>query len=149
MFFKIGVLKNFATVKHLCWSLFLIKLKKEEAPRQVFSCEYCEIFKNSFLYRTTTSGGCFCQFDKRAYCLVLGICRSSFINQKDLYVCAEHVLYILLIETTPTHFCWLTCRKQKLVQSKTSLQGLFVLSGFWRFKQVFVHYLSSILMTCK
>ena len=82
MFFKIGVLKNFATVKHLCWSLFLIKLKKEEAPRQVFSCEYCEIFKNSFLYRTTTSGGCLCQFDKRAYCLVLGICRSSFINQK-------------------------------------------------------------------
>ena len=28
MFFKIGILKNFAnfTAKHLCWSLFLIKL---------------------------------------------------------------------------------------------------------------------------
>ena len=25
MFFKIGVLENFATGKYLCWSLFLIK----------------------------------------------------------------------------------------------------------------------------
>ena len=32
MFFKIGVLKNFAnfTVKHLCWSLFLIKLQAKK-----------------------------------------------------------------------------------------------------------------------
>ena len=31
MFFKIGVLKNFANFigKHLCWSLFLIKFKKK------------------------------------------------------------------------------------------------------------------------
>ena len=35
MFFKIGVFKHFATVKHLCLSLSLIKLKKEEALRQV------------------------------------------------------------------------------------------------------------------
>ena len=47
MFFKIVVLKNFAnfTGKHLCWSLFLIKL---QAHRQVFSCEICEICKNIF-----------------------------------------------------------------------------------------------------
>ena len=82
MFFKIVVLKNIATVKHLCWSLFLIKLKKEEAPTQVFSYEYSEIFQNGFLYRTTTSGGCFCQLDKVANCSVLGICRPSLINQK-------------------------------------------------------------------
>ena len=82
MFFKIGALKNFATVNHLCWSLFLINLKKEEAPTQVFSYEHCEIFKNSFLYRTTTSSGCFCQFDKGANCSVLGNCRPPLINQK-------------------------------------------------------------------
>ena len=35
---------------------FLIKLQalglfiKEETPTQVISCEYCEIFKNTFLY---------------------------------------------------------------------------------------------------
>ena len=82
MFFWIGVLKNFATVKHLCSSPFLIKLTKEEATTQAFSCEHCEVFKNSFLYRTITSRGCFCQFDKVANCSVLGICRPSLINQK-------------------------------------------------------------------
>ena len=37
------VFKNFAmfTGKHLCWSLFLVKLQgfRSEAPTQVFSCE--------------------------------------------------------------------------------------------------------------
>ena len=58
MFFKIHVLKNFAvfTEKHLCWSLFLIKLQafrqfyQKETPTQVLSCEYCEIFKSSFFF---------------------------------------------------------------------------------------------------
>ena len=56
-------LKNFAifTGKHLCWSLFLIKLKlqafrpatllKRDSNTDV-SCEYCETFKNSFFYKT-------------------------------------------------------------------------------------------------
>ena len=50
MFLKIGALKD----KHLCWSLFLIKLQffKKETPVQVFSCKYCKIFRNSFFYRT-------------------------------------------------------------------------------------------------
>ena len=51
-----AVLKNFALfiVKHLCFSLFLIKLQtclqlyKKEIPTKVFSCEYCEIFNESF-----------------------------------------------------------------------------------------------------
>ena len=52
----IGVFKNFAkfTAKHLCWSLFLIKLKasglqlcSKEAPAQVLSCELCEIFQHT------------------------------------------------------------------------------------------------------
>ena len=44
-----SVLKNFAkfTRKHLCWSL-----KKKNTPTQVFSCEFCEIFKNTSFYRT-------------------------------------------------------------------------------------------------
>ena len=61
MFFRIGVLKNFAifTGKHLCRSLFLIKLQcwrpatlLKRDSTQVFSCEYCKIFKNTFFYRT-------------------------------------------------------------------------------------------------
>ena len=47
MFFKIGVLKNFAdfTENYLFWSLFSTKLqayRPEETPTQVFSCEISE-----------------------------------------------------------------------------------------------------------
>ena len=43
--------KNFANFieKHLCWSLFLIKLQAKEVPTQVFSCcEISKIFKKTF-----------------------------------------------------------------------------------------------------
>ena len=48
MFYKKGVLRNFVklTSKHLCQSLF--NLVKKETLVQVFSCEFCEIFKNTF-----------------------------------------------------------------------------------------------------
>ena len=50
MFCEKGVLRNFAklTGKHLCQSLFIIK----ETLAQMFSCEFCEISKNIFFYRT-------------------------------------------------------------------------------------------------
>ena len=62
MSFKKGVLKNFAifTGKHLCWSLFLkmtfylkntfkyLFIEKRLQRTHLVSCEYCEIFKNSF-----------------------------------------------------------------------------------------------------
>ena len=41
------------------WGLFFQKKEfifnkdEEETPTQEFPCEYCKIFKNSFLYRTT------------------------------------------------------------------------------------------------
>ena len=60
---KKGVLENFAkfTGKHLCQSLslFLIKLLKacnfikRVTLAQVFSCEFCEIFKNTFLQNSS------------------------------------------------------------------------------------------------
>ena len=51
---KKGVLRNFTkfTGKHLCQSLFFNKKDfnfiKKETLVQVFSCEYCEISKNTF-----------------------------------------------------------------------------------------------------
>ena len=64
MFFKIGILKNFAISTFVVVTLFLIKLVnkvnkvndfiKKETPTQMFCCEYCEIFKNSSFYRTPT-----------------------------------------------------------------------------------------------
>ena len=55
--FEISVLKYFAifTGKHLCWSLWKpegLQLYQKQTPTHVFSCKYCNIFKDSFLYRT-------------------------------------------------------------------------------------------------
>ena len=61
VFCKKGVLKNFAkfTGKHLCQSFFFNKvaalrpailLKKTLA--QMFSCEFCEVYKSTFFHRT-------------------------------------------------------------------------------------------------
>ena len=45
MFFKIGVLKNFA--------IFTGKqLYRQETPTQIFFCEYTEIFMNIYFHRT-------------------------------------------------------------------------------------------------
>ena len=58
---KKGVIRNFATFtgKHLCQSLFFNKVAgavcnfiTKEAPAQMFSCEFWEIFKNNFLHGT-------------------------------------------------------------------------------------------------
>ena len=62
VFCKKGVLRNFLkfTGKHLCQNLFfnkvviliLINFIKNQTLAQVFSCEFCEISKNAFFYRT-------------------------------------------------------------------------------------------------
>ena len=64
VFCKKGVLTNFAkfTGKHLCQRLFFNKVAglrpqacnfiKKESLAQMFSCEFCEISKNTFSYRT-------------------------------------------------------------------------------------------------
>ena len=59
MFCKKDALRNFAklTGKHLCQSLFLNKVAgfnfiKKEALAQVFCCEFCGIFKNTFFHIT-------------------------------------------------------------------------------------------------
>ena len=53
VFCKKRVLRYFIkfTGKYLCQSLFFTKVK--ETPAQVFSCEFCEISKNTFSYRTS------------------------------------------------------------------------------------------------
>ena len=47
---KRAVLNNFAisTGKHLCWSPFCSSFLLKETPKQIFSCKYCEIFKNTY-----------------------------------------------------------------------------------------------------
>ena len=53
---------------------------------------------------------------------------------------------VIYTETIVTRFYWLTCKKQKLVQSKALQQRLFdLILGFWQCRQVFLHYLISII----
>ena len=54
VFFRKGVLRNFAKFagKHQCQSLFFNKVAGVRPLAQVFSCEFCEISKNTFSYRT-------------------------------------------------------------------------------------------------
>ena len=56
-------LTNFVkfTGKHLCQSLIFDKvagLHLQETQAQMFSCEFCEIFKNTFFNRTTLVAAC-------------------------------------------------------------------------------------------
>ena len=54
VFCKMNVLKNFAkfTGKHLRQGLFFNKVEKETMA-QMFSCEFCKVFKNTYFYRTS------------------------------------------------------------------------------------------------
>ena len=92
------VLKNFANVtgKHLFWSLLLIKLqtwrlracdfiKKGRTPTQVFSCEICKIFKNTFSYRTapvaasvSTTEGFLLYQRRKAFCKLINLQLANF-----------------------------------------------------------------------
>ena len=60
---KKGVLKNVAkfTRKHLCLSLLQVEacnFIKNKTLAQVFSCEFCEISKKTFLYTTALVAAC-------------------------------------------------------------------------------------------
>ena len=75
---KKGVLRNFTkfTGKHLRQSLFFNKVAggacnfiKKETRAQVFSCEFCEIFKNTFFteHLRTTASETFMKFSKTCF----------------------------------------------------------------------------------
>ena len=62
MFCEKGFLINFAkfTGKHLCRSLIFNKvvcLLKKKTPTQVFSCNFCEIFRKTLFYKTPLVAG--------------------------------------------------------------------------------------------
>ena len=53
VFFKKGVLKNFPKFTgNTCARAFCQQLYLKETLAQVFSCEFCEIFRNTFFCRT-------------------------------------------------------------------------------------------------
>ena len=90
VFCKKGVLRNFAKFigKHLCQNLVfnnVVGLRpeacnfiKKETLVQVFSCEFCEISRNTFSYRTPPVAASEC---KLASCL-----RNNLRNAKKMTV---------------------------------------------------------------
>ena len=52
VFCKKGVLRNFAKIHRKIPVPQACNFIKKETQAQVFSCEFCKIFKNTFLYRT-------------------------------------------------------------------------------------------------
>ena len=72
--YKKAVLRYFVmlTEKHLCWSLFLITLQASwQTSTPVFSCEYCEICKNTYFEEhLRMPASAFCMVDYFLYCLI-------------------------------------------------------------------------------
>ena len=105
---KIDVLKNFAnfTGKHLCQSLFFNKVAGLKIVAQVFSCEVCRNFPNTFfaenLRKTTSEYGSFnwefsffWVFHKR--------------NSEDWYLSIEQDVWLLMLFPInwPNFIVWL------------------------------------------
>ena len=67
-------------------SLFLIKLQAfrpatllKKTPTQVLSCEYWEIFKNSFFHRTSANG-CFCASEVEPFAEIVNNWQLKAVN---------------------------------------------------------------------
>ena len=87
-----GILRNFRkfTGRLLCQRLFI----KKESLARVFSCEFCEISKNTFLSQNTP-GVCFWKSEYTSADLNKMNIRGVHLNKKQRYSC-NRVLMIFL-----------------------------------------------------
>ena len=85
-----GVFENFAkfTGEHLCQGLLFNKVArfiKKQALAQLFSCGFCEIFKNTFftehLLDTASASGCFCKKPLKFWLLLVKWCHKLNVDQ--------------------------------------------------------------------
>ena len=51
---------------------------KKETPAQVFSCEFCEIFKNTYFYKTSPVAACICFIICFCFCCCCCIIFTNF-----------------------------------------------------------------------
>ena len=106
MFSKIGVLKKLAmfTRKHLCWSLFLIKL-------QTFRCfpvNIAKLLRAAFLYNTP--GGCFCKCSVWHY-----IFKKTLLNIRCTTRCHSFYHSLSLVVPLVVTRCTTRCRSLSFV----------------------------------
>ena len=96
MFYKKSVFQNFAifTGKHLCWSLFLIKLQVcfiKKTPAQVIFCEYCEILKKIY-------------FEKNLWMAVSGHIPLAVVTFSSIFSRRLYCYLLITIHTESTIF---------------------------------------------
>ena len=116
MFFKNDDLKNFINFigKHMCGYLFSaitgLQFLEKETPTQLFSSEFCEIFKNTLFtehFRTTASGyrnnmprgfKTKCKKNESSdilitylYILMASTCDTQFIKQQHVKIKQSHI----------------------------------------------------------
>ena len=117
VFYKKIVLKNFAKLpgKHLWQSLFFIKLQASATLAQVFSSEFCEIFKKSFFaeqvwttaYKTWIRGTLPSILQTSSKTIFLPFCPKSFPIEWPIlttWIC-EHTLIIQRVFCTRSQQC--------------------------------------------
>ena len=100
MFCKKGVLKNIAKItgKHLRQSLFFNKVAacnfiKNKTPPQVFSCEFSEVFKNTFFDRTPLVAASLISFDFSLVATVLFHVVHKFTSLQN-YSCITFSIFV-------------------------------------------------------
>ena len=139
----VGVLKNYVklTAKHLCWSLILIKPQasylqsvafiKEKSPRQVFPCEFCEIFKNNF-YVKQLRVTCFCTFNVVKIQFLI-YCTLSPKLRYFSNIWPKSINLVSLESHYPVehHFTlYLKKEKNKIVKKDNEFSQIFLLKGY-------------------
>ena len=153
--------KNFATEKHLCWSLFLIKLQawrsatlwKRDSNTDVFLWIFT-IFENSFSYWNLRwlllSVRIIVLWFDKVNCSVIGICRPSLLNQKHIvgwfllkrFVVLSWVCSLFLFSRNHSNtFLWINLQKTKTCPKlNTAARTICSDARIVTFRQVFVHY---------
>ena len=94
----------------LCWSLFLIKSQAfrlatllKRSPTKVFSCEYCEIFKNTYFWRTAAKAS-FCRMTSLKSVNFEQIFQMALVNLNVILIAG---IYMELVYTIVTKFLML------------------------------------------
>ena len=114
VFYKKDVLRNFTkfTGKHLCQTLFFNKFAvlrpakkktEKETMTQVFSCEFCEISKNTFFNRTPTF---FFFFFSILYFRSIVIVYNSYTVQNNILIKIDGGVYSYIVEMTNSYKCY-------------------------------------------
>ena len=91
-----GVLRNFAkfTRKHLCQSLFFDKFAGQENLTQVFSCEFCEIFKDTCCTEEPRATASMCPLDKKVKTNQSTMTQKFYVNYILQPICFQCTLFL-------------------------------------------------------